>query len=75
MTAPWHEQALCAQTDPEAWYVEGGGDTRPAKRICARCPVRTECLDWALAHDERYGVWGGMGPRERARIRRERGAA
>jgi WhiB family transcriptional regulator, redox-sensing transcriptional regulator len=66
----WQERALCAQTDPEAFYPERGGSTREAKRICSGCHVRAECLQYALDHDERFGVWGGLSERERRRLRR-----
>lgn len=66
----WQEQALCAQTDPEAFFPEKGGSTREAKRVCASCDVRAECLDYALENDERFGIWGGLSERERRRIRR-----
>jgi WhiB family redox-sensing transcriptional regulator len=66
----WQERALCAQTDPEAFFPEKGGSTREAKRICAGCEVRAECLEYALAHDERFGIWGGLSERERRRLRR-----
>lgn len=66
----WQERALCAQTDPEAFFPEKGGSTREAKRICLGCEVRAECLDYALAHDERFGIWGGLSERERRRLRR-----
>ena len=66
----WQEQALCAQTDPEAFFPEKGGSTREAKRICSGCEVRAECLEYALAHDERFGIWGGLSERERRRLRR-----
>jgi WhiB family redox-sensing transcriptional regulator len=68
--ASWQERALCAQTDPEAFFPEKGGSTREAKRICASCEVRAECLEYALAHDERFGIWGGMSERERRRLKR-----
>jgi WhiB family redox-sensing transcriptional regulator len=67
----WQENALCAQTDPEAFFPEKGGSTREAKRICSGCDVRAECLEYALAHDERFGIWGGLSERERRRLRRE----
>jgi WhiB family redox-sensing transcriptional regulator len=67
----WQEQALCAQTDPESFFPEKGGSTREAKRICAACDVRQECLEYALARDERFGIWGGMSERERRRLRRQ----
>ena len=69
----WQERALCAQTDPEAFFPEKGGSTREAKRICAGCEVRAECLEFALAHDERFGIWGGLSERERRRLKRRPG--
>ena len=68
--AEWHDRALCAQTDPEAFFPEKGGSTREAKKICTGCEVRAECLTYALAHDERFGIWGGMSERERRRLKR-----
>lgn len=65
----WTKKALCPQTDPEAFYPEKGGSTREAKKICHGCEVRLECLDWALANDERFGIWGGMSERERRRLK------
>ncbi len=66
----WQQFALCAQTDPEAFFPEKGGSTREAKAICASCEVRAECLEYALAHDERFGIWGGLSERERRRLKR-----
>jgi WhiB family redox-sensing transcriptional regulator len=66
----WHERALCAETDPEAFFPEKGGSTREAKKICTGCEVRAECLEFALANDERFGIWGGLSERERRRLRR-----
>ncbi len=66
----WQERALCAQTDPEAFFPEKGGSTREAKRICLGCEVKDECLDYALANDERFGIWGGLSERERRRLKR-----
>lgn len=66
----WQERALCAQTDPEAFFPEKGGSTREAKRICTGCEVRAECLEYALAFDERFGIWGGLSERERRRLKR-----
>jgi WhiB family transcriptional regulator, redox-sensing transcriptional regulator len=66
----WQEKALCAQTDPEAFFPEKGGSTREAKRICLGCEVRDACLDYALANDERFGIWGGLSERERRRLKR-----
>ncbi|WP_331274740.1 MULTISPECIES: WhiB family transcriptional regulator [unclassified Schaalia] len=66
----WQQHALCAQTDPEAFFPEKGGSTREAKAVCQSCEVRAECLEYALANDERFGIWGGLSERERRRIRR-----
>ncbi len=66
----WQERGLSAQTDPEAFFPEKGGSTREAKKICEACEVRSECLDYALANDERFGIWGGLSERERRRLRR-----
>lgn len=65
----WQHRALCAQTDPEAFFPEKGGSTREAKGICASCEVQAECLEYALANDERFGIWGGLSERERRRLR------
>ena len=53
----WQERSLCAQTDPEAFFPEKGGSTREAKKVCVGCEVRSECLEYALANDERFGIW------------------
>lgn len=66
----WQERALCAQTDPEAFFPEKGGSTREAKAVCGSCEVRAECLEYALENDERFGIWGGMSERERRRYKR-----
>ncbi len=70
---PWRDRALCAQTDPEAFFPEKGGSTREAKRICQLCEVRGECLDYALSTQERFGIWGGLSERERRKLRRRAG--
>ena len=66
----WQERALCAQTDPEAFFPEKGGSTREAKRVCLTCEVRNDCLEYALGNDERFGIWGGMSERERRKLKR-----
>ena len=58
---------------PEAFFPEKGGSTREAKKICTGCEVRSECLSYALAHDERFGIWGGLSERERRRLKRAAG--
>lgn len=66
----WQADSLCAQTDPEAFFPEKGGSTRDAKKICASCDVRAQCLDYALQNDERFGIWGGLSERERRKLRK-----
>lgn len=66
----WRDAALCAQTDPEAFFPDKGGSTRDAKAICSRCAVRPECLQAALDNDERFGIWGGLSERERRHLKR-----
>lgn len=69
----WQERALCAQTDPESFFPEKGGSTREAKKVCLSCEVRSECLEYALANDERFGIWGGLSERERHAAEEGRG--
>lgn len=70
----WRENALCAQTgiDDETWFPKRGGSAAAAKRVCAACPVRMECLEDALATGEHYGVRGGLSDRERRRLMNNR---
>jgi WhiB family redox-sensing transcriptional regulator len=73
----WMDRALCAQLAPDAWFPEGGPATS-ARRVCAACPVRAECLAYALGNGERFGIWGGLAYDERravARTRKQLGAA
>jgi WhiB family transcriptional regulator, redox-sensing transcriptional regulator len=65
---PWMYDGLCAQVDPDLWYPDKGGSTGDAKRICAGCPVKFECLEYALDHAERHGVWGGLSERQRRKL-------
>jgi WhiB family transcriptional regulator, redox-sensing transcriptional regulator len=61
-------KAECAYVDPDLWYPHEKGDPGiQAKRICRRCPVKIECLAYALDNDERHGIWGGLSAQERAK--------
>ena len=71
----WQDRASCLGMDPDLFFPERGASTREAKAICAACPVRIDCLEFALAHGEKFGIWGGMSERERRRIRRMRAQA
>jgi hypothetical protein len=67
----WQDQALCAQVDPELFFPEKGQSPRAAKRVCAACEVRAECLQYALDRREPFGVWGGLSERERRALARQ----
>lgn len=69
--AAWTEQALCAQVDPELFFPDKGGSSRPAIAICGRCEVREQCLQLALDNGEEYGLWGGLSPKHRRQSGRE----
>lgn len=66
----WQAKALCAQTDPEAFFPEQGGSSMPARRVCVACPVQAECLAFALEKDFGFGIWGNTTPRQRYRLRK-----
>ena len=72
----WQDSALCAQSDPDAWYPSAETDEQktgvgPAKvkALCDICPVRAECLAAALENDEQHGIWGGTTPQERRKMK------
>jgi WhiB family redox-sensing transcriptional regulator len=64
----------CATTDPEMYYppkgLQASIEIRLAKELCKTCPVKTQCLNYAVTANEAFGIWGGMTPNERARLRR-----
>ncbi len=66
----WRASGLCQEVDTELFFPEKGGSAREAKRVCAACEVRPQCLEFALEHDERFGIWGGLSERERRRLKR-----
>lgn len=69
----WHTHARCRGTDADKFYPEkgGAGSSEAAKRLCRVCPVRGECLRYAMDAGELYGVWGGFNQAERRVMRRE----
>lgn len=71
----WQDWGMCSQTSPDAFFPDKGQPTAAAKRVCASCPVQAECLEYALANDERYGVWGGTSERERRALKQLRRAS
>lgn len=68
----WRLAAVCAQADPEVFFPEVGTPGKAAKLVCLSCPVREQCLQWALDHGEWYGIWGGTTAVERRQVKRQR---
>ena len=72
---PWFDQAKCKGLDTDWFFPEVGGRGVPeAARFCAGCPVRIDCLDYALTNRIEHGIWGGFSARDRKTLRRK-GAA
>ena len=63
--ARWRQQAACHGTDLNRFYPERGESAEPARQVCARCPVRQPCLEYALSNRITHGIWGGLTERER----------
>ena len=72
MNQQWRSRAACQGLDPEIFYPLDDEESEEAKAVCAECPVREACLEHALGHREKDGVWGGATERERRRIIRQR---
>jgi WhiB family redox-sensing transcriptional regulator len=68
---PWMIDAACRGLAPNLFFPERGQPTETAKGVCAECPVREDCLDYAIRTCQTYGVWGGCSERERRGLRRE----
>jgi WhiB family redox-sensing transcriptional regulator len=71
----WRALASCAQIDPDLFFAVGAREHKQAKKICRACPVRRECLAYAMDEPVDHGIWGGMTERERRRYRRQAGPA
>ena len=69
----WVSSGACRGLDPALFYPERGASTKEAREVCAGCPVRLECLEYALVNGEKFGIWGGQSERARRRLRRMRG--
>ena len=68
----WMQHGACVGEDPDLFFPSEGGPATKAKAICAVCPVRVECLTFAVSEPISFGIWGGLTPRERRRVRRRR---
>lgn len=65
----WHRDALCQEFPEVEFFPDRGEDARPAKAICQRCLVQSDCLSWALEQGTLDGIWGGTSKRERKMLR------
>jgi WhiB family transcriptional regulator, redox-sensing transcriptional regulator len=72
MNLSWRLKGACRGLDPAIFYPVSEDDAGEAKAVCAVCPVREACLEFALANREHDGVWGGATERERRRMIRQR---
>lgn len=78
MVDDWRIDAACREVDPELFFPPAGpiglASAAAARRVCAGCPVRRDCLEAALRVEDgrygRYGMWGGMTPKERYQLSR-----
>jgi WhiB family redox-sensing transcriptional regulator len=66
----WQDDALCAQTDPDAFFPTKGGSVQEALSICAACTVRQQCLDYAQENRYYDGIYGGLSPLARKKLQR-----
>jgi WhiB family redox-sensing transcriptional regulator len=67
----WMSDAACAGLNPDQFFPTRGEHVDQAKAVCAGCPVRQACHDYAVANGEKFGIWGGVSENERRRARRE----
>ena len=65
----WRELAACRGTDLAVFFPERGESAGPARQVCAACPVRQPCLDYAITNRITHGIWGGLTERERRALR------
>ena len=66
----WADFGRCSGVDPDVFFPRRGEDTSRAKSLCRQCPVRSECLEWALETQQKHGIWGGMTEGQLRRLRR-----
>jgi WhiB family redox-sensing transcriptional regulator len=67
--ARWRELAACHGADLNLFFPERGESAEPARQVCAACPVRQPCLDYAITNRIAHGIWGGLTERERRALR------
>ena len=72
MSTDWMAAGNCRNEPPAVFFPSDGVGVEVARRICATCPVKEPCLEYALRNRIDHGVWGGASERERRRILRSR---
>jgi len=75
METDWMQRGLCREIPPATFFPSDGVGVEVARGICATCPVKTQCLEYALENRIDHGVWGGCSERERRRILKRRRVA
>ncbi len=69
----WQDKARCRTIDnPDRFFPERGVSGRSARNLCGKCPVKSECLNYALEHEIEWGIWGGMTDRQRKKVKSAR---
>jgi transposase-like protein len=69
----WRDNSLCSQIGSEIFFPEKGQPASDATKICARCEVQTECLEYSIETNQRFGVWGGKSTGQRDRYKKKHG--
>lgn len=69
---PWTERAICGPQQADEWFpeVSARDAAKRTKEFCRNCPVKAQCLDFALRNNEQFGIWGGTSVTERRLLRR-----
>ena len=67
----WRVNSSCSHLDPEIFFPDKDEDLRLVRAVCANCPVRIDCLQFALSENVRDGIWGGMTGIERHALRKQ----
>ena len=64
----WMDDALCRQVDLELFFPDGGGRSATARKVCKKCEVTAQCLDFALGFPSMVGIWGGTTEKQRRKL-------
>ena len=71
----WRAFAACEGMDPDLFFPVTEDEEAAPKAVCQRCPVAEECLAYAMTKGEKWGIWGGLTPKERSQLRRQQAVA